>query len=324
MALIARDSCIRVLPYGAITVGQQGQALADMAALAPFVAAFSDDGRGVQSDSLMHQAMLEAKRLNKLIVAHCEDNTLLRGGYIHDGSYARLHGHRGICSESEWGQIRRDLALVRETGCAYHVCHVSTKESVALLRRAKAEGLDVTCETAPHYLLLDESMLQEDGRFKINPPLREKADREALLEAVQDGTIDMIATDHAPHSVEEKGRGLAGSAMGIVGLETAFPLLYTYLVKPGILSFPRLMELLHSAPSRRFGIPERPTEGENASFTVFDPHTPYTIDPASFLSKGRATPFAGWQVQGRCVLTVSDGRIAWSDGTLLPQEGDTL
>ena len=324
LALIARDSCIRVLPYGAITVGQQGQALADMAALAPFVAAFSDDGRGVQSDSLMHQAMLEAKRLNKLIVAHCEDNTLLRGGYIHDGSYARLHGHRGICSESEWGQIRRDLALVRETGCAYHVCHVSTKESVALLRRAKAEGLDVTCETAPHYLLLDESMLQEDGRFKMNPPLREKADREALLEAVQDGTIDMIATDHAPHSVEEKGRGLAGSAMGIVGLETAFPLLYTYLVKPGILSFPRLMELLHSAPSRRFGIPERPTEGENASFTVFDPHTPYTIDPASFLSKGRATPFAGWQVQGRCILTVSDGRIAWSDGTLLPQGGDTL
>ena len=322
--LIARDSCIRVLPYGAITVGQQGQALADMAALAPFVAAFSDDGRGVQSDSLMRQAMLEAKRLNKLIVAHCEDNTLLRGGYIHDGSYARLHGHRGICSESEWGQIRRDLALVRETGCAYHVCHVSTKESVALLRRAKAEGLDVTCETAPHYLLLDESMLQEDGRFKMNPPLREKADREALLEAVQDGTIDMIATDHAPHSAEEKGRGLAGSAMGIVGLETAFPLLYTYLVKPGILSFPRLMELLHSAPSRRFGIPERPTEGENASFTVFDPHTPYTIDPASFLSKGRATPFAGWQVQGRCVLTVSDGRIAWSDGTLLPQGGDTL
>ena len=322
--LIARDSCIRVLPYGAITVGQQGQALADMAALAPFVAAFSDDGRGVQSDSLMRQAMLEAKRLNKLIVAHCEDNTLLRGGYIHDGSYARLHGHRGICSESEWGQIRRDLALVRETGCAYHVCHVSTKESVALLRRAKAEGLDVTCETAPHYLLLDESMLQEDGRFKMNPPLREKADREALLEAVQDGTIDMIATDHAPHSAEEKGRGLVGSAMGIVGLETAFPLLYTYLVKPGILSFPRLMELLHSAPSRRFGIPERPTEGENASFTVFDPHTPYTIDPASFLSKGRATPFAGWQVQGRCILTVSDGRIAWSDGTLLPQGGDTL
>ena len=324
LALIARDSCIRVLPYGAITVGQQGQALADMAALAPFVAAFSDDGRGVQSDSLMRQAMLEAKRLNKLIVAHCEDNTLLRGGYIHDGSYARLHGHRGICSESEWGQIRRDLALVRETGCAYHVCHVSTKESVALLRRAKAEGLDVTCETAPHYLLLDESMLQEDGRFKMNPPLREKADREALLEAVQDGTIDMIATDHAPHSAQEKGRGLAGSAMGIVGLETAFPLLYTYLVKPGILSFPRLMELLHSAPSRRFGIPERPTEGENASFTVFDLHTPYTIDPASFLSKGRATPFAGWQVQGRCVLTVSDGRIAWSDGTLLPQGGNTL
>ena len=324
LSIIEDTACIHVYPYGAITQGEKGETIADLEGMAPKAIAFSDDGRGVQSDEMMRQAMLRAKALGKIITAHCEDNSLLRGGYIHSGVYAATHGHRGICSESEWGQIARDLELVRKTHCAYHVCHISTKESVALIRQAKAEGLDVTCETAPHYLLLDESMLQEDGRFKMNPPLREKADREALLEAVQDGTIDMIATDHAPHSVEEKGRGLAGSAMGIVGLETAFPLLYTYLVKPGILSFPRLMELLHSAPSRRFGIPERPTEGENASFTVFDPHTPYTIDPASFLSKGRATPFAGWQVQGRCILTVSDGRIAWSDGTLLPQGGDTL
>ena len=227
LALIRRDAAIRVLPYGSITRGQLGEELSDMAAMAPYVAAFSDDGRGVQSEAQMRLAMETAKGLHKLIVAHCEDNSLLHGGYIHDGAYARTHGHRGICSESEWGQIRRDLELVRQTGCGYHVCHISTKESVALIRRAKAEGLDVTCETAPHYLLMDETMLQEDGRFKMNPPLRSPADREALLEGLADGTIDMIATDHAPHSAEEKSRGLEKSAMGIVGLETAFPLLYT-------------------------------------------------------------------------------------------------
>ena len=229
LALIRRDAAIRVLPYGSITRGQLGEELSDMAAMAPYVAAFSDDGRGVQSEAQMRLAMETAKGLHKLIVAHCEDNSLLHGGYIHDGAYARTHGHRGICSESEWGQIRRDLELVRQTGCGYHVCHISTKESVALIRRAKAEGLDVTCETAPHYLLMDETMLQEDGRFKMNPPLRSPADRDALLEGLADGTIDMIATDHAPHSAEEKSRGLEKSAMGIVGLETAFPLLYTYL-----------------------------------------------------------------------------------------------
>jgi dihydroorotase len=304
---IARDAVIRVLPYGAITRGERGQRLADMAAMAPCVAAFSDDGHGVQSDDMMRAAMAEAKRLGKLIVAHCEDNALLRGGYIHDGAYARAHGHRGICSESEWGQIKRDLELVRETGCGYHVCHISTKESVALIRQAKAEGLDVSCETGPHYLLLDDSCLQEDGRFKMNPPLRDRTDREALLEGLADGTIDMIATDHAPHSAEEKSRGLEKSAMGVVGLETAFPLLYTYLVKPGVISFPRLMELLHDAPCRRFGIPE------DTGVTVFDLDDAYPVDPESFLSKGRATPFAGWQVRGRCLLTAADGRLAWWD-----------
>ena len=311
---IRRDAVIRVLPYGAITEGEKGEKLADLDAMAPYVVAFSDDGKGVQDREMMRAAMLKAKQLGRLIVAHCEDNSLLHGGYIHDGAYARTHGHRGICSESEWRPIQRDLELVRETGCGYHVCHISTKESVDLIRKAKAEGLDVTCETGPHYLLLDDSCLQEDGRFKMNPPLRDKADREALLEGLADGTIDMIATDHAPHSAEEKGGGLEKSAMGIVGLETAFPLLYTYLVKPGVISFARLMELLHDAPCRRFGI--APATG----FTVFDLNRTYPIDPAEFLSMGRATPFAGWSVQGRCLLTAMDGQAVWYDKTLLEGE----
>ena len=312
--LIEETACIHVYPYGAITIGEQGEALSDLEGMAPGVVGFSDDGRGVQSDDMMRQAMLRAKALGKPIVAHCEVNSLLRGGYIHDGDYAKAHGHRGICSESEWGQIARDLQLVKETGCAYHVCHVSAKESVALIRKAKTEGLDVTCETGPHYLVMDDSDLQEDGRFKMNPPLRDKADRDALLEGLADGTIDMIATDHAPHSAEEKGRGLEKSAMGIVGLETAFPLLYTYLVKPGVISFARLMELLHDAPCRRFGI--APATG----FTVFDLNRTYPIDPAEFLSMGRATPFAGWSVQGRCLLTAMEGRAVWYDKTLLEGE----
>ena len=311
---IRHDAVIRVLPYGAITRGEQGEALAELEAMAPYVVAFSDDGKGVQDRDMMRRAMQEAKRLGKLIVAHCEDNTLLHGGYIHDGAYAKAHGHRGICSESEWRPIQRDLELVRETGCGYHVCHISTKESVALIRKAKAEGLDVTCETGPHYLLLDDAMLEEDGRFKMNPPLRDRADREALLEGLADGTIDMIATDHAPHSAEEKSRGLEKSTMGIVGLETAFPLLYTYLVKPGIISFARLMELLHDAPCRRFGI------APDTGFTVFDLDRTYSIDPAEFWSMGRATPFAGWSVQGRCLLTAMEGRAVWYDETLLKGE----
>ena len=311
---IRHDAVVRVLPYGAITRGEQGEALAELEAMAPYVVAFSDDGKGVQNRNMMRRAMQEAKRLGKLIVAHCEDNTLLHGGYIHDGAYARAHGHRGICSESEWRPIQRDLELVRETGCGYHVCHISTKESVALIRKAKGEGLNVTCETGPHYLLLDDAMLEEDGRFKMNPPLRDKADREALLEGLADGTIDMIATDHAPHSAEEKGRGLEKSAMGIVGLETAFPLLYTYLVKLGVISFARLMELLHDAPCRRFGI------APDTGFTVFDLNRAYLIDPAEFLSMGRATPFAGWSVQGRCLLTAMEGRAVWYDKTLLEGE----
>lgn len=308
---IRRDAVIRVLPYGAITEGEKGEKLADLDAMAPYVVAFSDDGKGVQDREMMRAAMLKAKQLGRLIVAHCEDNSLLHGGYIHDGAYARTHGHRGICSESEWRPIQRDLELVRETGCGYHVCHISTKESVDLIRKAKAEGLDVTCETGPHYLLLDDSCLQEDGCFKMNPPLRDKADREALLEGLADGTIDMIATDHAPHSAEEKGHGLEKSAMGIVGLETAFPLLYTELVEPGVISMERLMELLHDAPCRRFNIPT------DTGFTVFDLNDTYRIDPADFLSMGKATPFTGWEVQGRCLLTAAGETAVWYDADRL-------
>ena len=308
---IRRDAVIRVLPYGAITEGEKGEKLADLDAMAPYVVAFSDDGKGVQDREMMRAAMLKAKQLGRLIVAHCEDNSLLHGGYIHDGAYARTHGHRGICSESEWRPIQRDLELVRETGCGYHVCHISTKESVDLIRKAKAEGLNVTCETGPHYLLLDDSCLQEDGCFKMNPPLRDKADREALLEGLADGTIDMIATDHAPHSAEEKGRGLEKSAMGIVGLETAFPLLYTELVEPGVISMERLMELLHDAPCRRFNIPT------DTGFTVFDLNDTYRIDPADFLSMGKATPFTGWEVQGRCLLTAAGETAVWYDADRL-------
>ncbi len=305
--IIDRDAAIRVLPYGAITVNEAGERLADMDAMAANICAFSDDGHGVQNREMMLAAMRKAKSLRKIIAAHCEDNALLHGGYIHDGVYAAAHGHRGICSESEWGPIQRDLALAKESGCAYHICHVSTKESVALVRKAKREGVDVTCETAPHYLLLDENDLQEDGRFKMNPPLRSREDREALIEGILDGTIDMIATDHAPHSAEEKSRGLEKSPMGVVGIETAFALLYTGLVKKGVLTLEKLIALLHENPCRRFSI-DLPME---KNFTVFDLNAEYEIDPNAFLSKGRSTPFAGNHVFGRCKMTVSQGKVAW-------------
>lgn len=301
---IRKDACIAVYPYAAITKGEQGRVLSDMAALAPKVIAFSDDGRGVQDPGMMEEAMRQAKALGKLIVAHCEDNSLLRGGYIHDGAYAKALGHRGICSESEWVQIARDLELAKKTGCRYHVCHISTKESVEIIRKAKAEGVDVTCETGPHYLIMDDSDLQEDGRFKMNPPLRSAEDRQALIAGIQDGTIDMIATDHAPHSQEEKSRGLEKSAFGIVGIETAFPLLYTYLVEKGIISLEKLIELLTVNPRKRFGIIQD-------GFTVWDLNAVSTIDPKDFLSMGKATPFTGWQVHGKCMATVCDGKVAY-------------
>ena len=302
---IKRGAAIKVLPYGAITVGEKGERLADMEAMSDKVCAFSDDGKGVQNDEMMREAMTAAKRLGKIIAAHCEDNSLLFGGYIHDGEYARMHGHRGISSASEYKQIERDLRLAEETGCAYHVCHISTKESVELIRQSKAHGVNVTCETAPHYLVLCDEDMQEDGRFKMNPPLRSREDKEALIEGIKDGTIDMIATDHAPHSAEEKGRGLEKSLMGVVGLETAFPVLYTELVTKNIITLDRLVELMSFKPKERFGI------DTNNDFAVFDISEAYKIDPEDFLSMGRATPFAGREVFGRCLLTVHNGKAVY-------------
>ncbi len=303
LEIIEKDACIHVYPYGSITVGQKGEELSDMEAMAEDIIAFSDDGRGVQSDDMMKEAMLKAKSLGKMIVAHCEVNDLLRGGYIHDGEYAKAHGHKGICSESEWKQIERDLKLAEETGCAYHVCHISTKESVEIIRQAKKRGVNVTCETGPHYLILCDEDLQEEGRFKMNPPLRSREDRDALIEGIKDGTIDMIATDHAPHSAEEKGKGLADSMMGVVGIETAFPLLYTHLVLKGIITLEKLIELMAINPRKRFGIGGGTDDDESADFTVVDLDAEYIIDSNDFYSMGKATPFEGYRVKGKIVHT---------------------
>ena len=315
-AIIEKDALVHVHPYGTVSVGEKGERLADLDGLAPGVIAFSDDGRGVQSESLMREAMMQCRRLGKILAAHCEDNSLLHGGYIHDGVYARAHGHRGICSESEWGPIARDLKLAEQTGCAYHVCHVSTKESVALIRAAKRRGVDVTCETAPHYLTFTDEDLQENGRFKMNPPLRAREDRDALIEGLLDGTIDMLVTDHAPHSREEKARGLEKSAMGVVGLETSFAASYTALVQTGILPLEKLVDLMHGAPMRRFGCGTELAEGQPADLTAFDLTKTYTVDPETFLTMGRATPFAGRALTGVCKLTMIGGEPVWKEETL--------
>lgn len=308
LKIIKRDACIDVIPYGSITKGEKGQELSDMEEMAPFVAGYSDDGVGLNSPELMESAMRIAKKTGKLIAAHCEDMELRAGGYIHAGRYAAQHGHKGICSESEYKPIERDLKLAAKTGCRYHVCHVSAKESVQLIREAKKAGIDVTCETAPHYLTLTDDMLKEDGRFKMNPPIRSKQDREALIEGILDGTIDMIATDHAPHSAEEKAKGLEGSAMGITGLETSFPVIYTELIKTGILSLEKVLELMCYNPRKRFGLamPDMDTD-----YAVWDLETEYSIDSESFISMGKATPFDGWKVYGRCLKTVAGGATVW-------------
>ena len=313
---IKNDACIDVIPYGTITRESLGEELSDMDQMAPFVAGFTDDGRGVQNPDMMYNAMLKAKALDKIIAAHCEDNSLLRGGYIHDGQYAKAHGHAGICSESEWGPIKRDIELVEKTGCSYHVCHISTKESVELIRDAKARGINITCETGPHYLTLSDKDLQEDGRFKMNPPLRSEEDRLALIRGLQDGTIDMIATDHAPHSAEEKSKGLKDSLMGVVGLETAFSVLYTKLVKTNIISLEKLISLMSDNPKMRFNI----NQDYTANFTVFDLDSHYTINPENFLSKGRSTPFKGDEVYGKCLITAHNGKIVWQDENILQEE----
>ena len=305
LEIINKSAVIRVHPYAAVTVGEKGEDLSDMEALAPLCIAFSDDGKGIQNEEIMLEAMKKAKKLGKIIAAHCEDNSLLFGGYIHAGEYARLHGHRGICSESEWKPIERDLRLAKKTGCKYHVCHISCKESVELIRRAKAEGVDVTCETAPHYLVFNDMDLREDGRFKMNPPIRSEEDRSALIAGIKDGTIDMIATDHAPHTAEEKSGGLEKSLMGVVGLETAFPVLYTELVKTGIITLEKLIELMAVNPRQRFGI----TETED--ICVYNLESEYKINSQEFASMGKSTPFEGKTVFGKNLLTVCGGKAVW-------------
>ena len=312
-AIIERDAVVKVLPYATITRRRAGREIVDFAALKPYVAAFSDDGSGVQDDDMMLAAMRAAAANDCIIAAHCEVNSLLHGGYIHDGAYAAAHGHKGISSESEWRQIERDIKLAEQTGCRYHVCHISTKESVALIRDAKRSGVRITCETGPHYLTMCDADLREEGRFKMNPPIRSAADRNALIEGVQDGTIDVIATDHAPHTAEEKSRGLAGSAMGVVGLETSFAVIYTKLVMAGIISPERMIELMAEAPRRIFTLGGGLAAGEKADIAVFDLDNEFTVDPATFLSKGRSTPFEGWRLHGQTILTLVDGRMAYRD-----------
>ena len=309
---IEKDAKIHVYPYGTITVGEKGEELADLKGIADKVIAFSDDGHGVQKEGMMLEAMKQAKELGKMIVAHCEENSLLNGGYIHDGEYAKLHGHKGICSASEWVPIKRDIELSRQTGCHYHVCHISTKESVELIRQAKKEGVPVTCETGPHYLTMNDMQIKEEGRFKMNPPIRSEEDRLALIEGIKDGTIDLIITDHAPHSAEEKSKGLAGSAMGVVGLEVCFPVLYTNLVKPGIITLEKLLELMNSNATKIFGIGSELKVGAPADMTVYDLNEEYDIDSSTFVSMGKATPFDGNHVFGRCKLTICDGKEVWN------------
>lgn len=310
---IAKDAKIHVYPYGTITIGEKGEEIADLKGMANHVIAFSDDGHGVQKEGMMLEAMKVAKDLNKMIVAHCEENSLLNGGYIHDGEYAKLHNHKGICSESEWAPIKRDIELSRQTGCHYHVCHISTKESVELIRQAKKEGVNITCETGPHYLTMNDMMIKEEGRFKMNPPIRSEEDRLALIEGIKDRTIDMIITDHAPHSAEEKSKGLAGSSMGVVGLEVAFPVLYTNLVKTGIITIEKLIELMNTNPRNIFRIGGEIKEGAPADLTVYDLNDEYDIDSSTFVSMGKATPFDGNHVFGRCKMTICDGNIVWNE-----------
>lgn len=310
---IKKDACIHVYPYGTITINEAGETLSDMDEIAQDVVGFSDDGKGVQSIEMMQMAMEKAKKLQKIIAAHCEDNTLLKGGYIHDGEYAKANGHKGICSESEWGPIQRDIELVKKTGCAYHVCHISTKESVELIRQAKKEGVNITCETGPHYLVMNDSMLLDEGRFKMNPPIRSEEDRQALLEGVMDGTIDMIATDHAPHTKEEKSKGLEKSLMGVTGIETAFPILYTKLVREKIISLEKLMDLLHNNASNRFGIGNEISEGKKANLCVFNLEETIKVTEEFFLSKGKSSPFLDKEYFGCCKMTICNGKIVYQD-----------
>lgn len=313
LEIIRRDALVETIPYATITRSRLGEQLVDYKALAPYVAGFSDDGSGVQSEDVMRRAMAEIAETGKILAAHCEVNSLLRGGYIHDGAYAALHSHKGICSESEWREIERDIRLAEQTGCRLHICHISTAESVELIRQGKERGVKVTCETGPHYLAFCDEDLQEEGRFKMNPPLRSRRDMEALRRGAADGTIDIIATDHAPHSKEEKSKGLEKSAMGVVGLETSLAAIYTYMVKPGIISFERMVEMMAENPRRLFGIEGGSRVGDRADITLVDFDREWTIDPEKFHGKGKSTPFEGCRLTGKPMITIANGEIVYAD-----------
>ena len=311
--MIDEQAVIEVLPFATISSKRAGRTLADIEALRPLSVGYSDDGNGIQTEPLMREAMKRIAAVDGIIAAHCEDDSLLHAGYIHDGEYARAHGHKGICSESEWGPIKRDVVLAQEEKCRYHVCHISTKESVSIIREAKQKCAHISCETAPHYLVLCDADLKEEGRFKMNPPLRAAEDRASLIQGIKDGTIEVIATDHAPHTAEEKSRGLKGSMMGIVGIETSFAICYTHLVRKGIITIEKLIELMSENPRRIFLLGGAMQVGERADIAVFNTTTPYTIDTAEFLSMGKATPFEGQEVYGRCMLTLFGGKIVWKE-----------
>ena len=311
--MIDEQAVVEVLPFATITTGRRGEQVVDVEALKDLSCGFSDDGSGVQIDEVMLDAMHRVAAVDGIIAAHCEENSLLRGGYIHDGEYAKAHGHKGICSESEWAPIARDVEMVAKTSCRYHVCHVSAKESVEIIRQAKKRGLPVTCETGPHYLVFSDADLQEDGRFKMNPPIRSAEDRDALLKGILDGTIECIATDHAPHTAEEKSKGLKGSTMGVVGLETAFAVTYTHLVRTGMITLEKAVELLCDNPRRIFRLGGALRKGERADIAVFDVREPYKVDSQTFLSKGKSTPFEGMEVYGRCVMTLYNGKMVWKE-----------
>ena len=311
--MIDEQAVIEVLPFATISKGRERRELAEIEALRSLSVGYSDDGNGIQTEELMRQAMQRIAAVDGIIAAHCEDDSLLHAGYIHDGEYARTHGHKGICSESEWGPIKRDVVLAEHEGCRYHVCHISTKESVAIIREAKQHCNHISCETAPHYLVLCDADLKEEGRFKMNPPLRASEDRAALIEGIKDGTIEVIATDHAPHTAEEKSRGLKGSMMGIVGIETSFAICYTHLVRKGVITIEKLIALMSENPRRIFRLGGALRVGERADIAVYDITKPYTIDTAEFLSMGKATPFEGEQVYGKCVLTLFNGEKVWTE-----------
>ncbi|HLS66663.1 MAG TPA: dihydroorotase [Pseudogracilibacillus sp.] len=314
---IEKDAVIRVLPYAAITKGLQGKERTNITELSKLgVFAFTDDGVGIQTAGQMYEAMVEAAKNDMTIVAHCEDNSILYGGAVHEGDVSKRLDMPGILNACEAVHIARDVLLAEAANCHYHVCHVSTKESVRVIRDAKRAGIRVTAEVTPHHLLLTEDdITEDDANYKMNPPLRAKEDRDALIAGLLDGTIDFIATDHAPHTEVEKEAGILRAPFGIVGLETAFPLMYTHFVKTGKMTFRQLVDYFTKKPAEVFGLPYGMLQvGSIADLTVVDLENEMTIDKTTFYSKGKNTPFDGWNVYGNPLLTIASGKTVYKDG----------